>query len=90
MVSIVIIGVVIAVAVFVLLANRYAGKPKRAEKWEKADIMRQLLALSDRESGLSAIAPPVRSRAPLADRRVTLEKSQPRQKRNSQPIRSHK
>jgi len=32
-----------------LLASR---KPKRAEKWEKAAIMKQLLALSEREESM--------------------------------------
>jgi aspartokinase len=33
----------------VLLASR---KPRRAEKWEKAEIMKQLLALSEREESM--------------------------------------
>ncbi len=90
MVSIVIIGVVIAVAMFAILAKSHGGGPKRAEKWEKAAIMKQLLALSDRESGVSAIAPAVRSRAPLADRSSTPAKSRPQQKRNPQPVRLNK
>ncbi len=89
MVSIVIIGVVIAVAVFALLAKSRGGGPKRAEKWEKAAIMKQLLALSESESGVSAIVPPVRSRPP-ADRSTTPAKSRQQQKRNPQPIRLNK
>ncbi|MGC2184408.1 MAG: hypothetical protein WA637_14090, partial [Terriglobales bacterium] len=33
-------------------------------KWEKAEIMKQLLALSEREEGLRRPAPAVRLRAP--------------------------
>ena len=35
--------------------------PRKAKKQERAEIMRQLLALSDRESSISATTPPVRS-----------------------------
>ena len=41
-------GVVLVLALVIKLLER---KPKRAEKWEKAEIMRQLLALSEQESG---------------------------------------
>jgi Protein of unknown function (DUF2934) len=55
-------GVVTALAVFAILAKICAGKPKRAEKWEKAEIVKQLLALSERENSISPIAsPPARS-----------------------------
>ena len=40
---------VIAIAVLALVAKLCFSKPKRAEKWEKAEIMRQLLELSERE-----------------------------------------
>lgn len=57
-----------ALAVVVLLLAAMLGmrKPKRAEKWEKAEIMRQLLALSEAEMGTTATAPSVRLRAPAA------------------------
>ena len=55
--------VVIALAalaiVTLVLAKLFTGKPKRAEKWEKAEIVKQLLALSEQESG-SRIPAPVR------------------------------
>ena len=54
---------VIAIAVLALVAKLFS-KPKRAEKWEKAEIMRQLLALSERENAMVASAPSVRLRAP--------------------------
>ena len=63
------IGVVTALAVFAILAKACAGKPKRAEKWEKGEIIKQLVALSERENSTSQIAsPPARSlrRAPAS------------------------
>jgi hypothetical protein len=52
MISIVFIfmGVVTALAVFAILAKTCAGKPKRAEKWEQGEIIKQLLVLSEREN----------------------------------------
>jgi hypothetical protein len=64
MTSIVCIGVVIALGGFVIVLNKWA-RPKKAQKWEKADIMKQLLALSERESVVPASAP-ARSRTPRA------------------------
>ena len=57
MVSILFIGVVTALAVFAILAKTRAGEPRRAEKREKGEIIKQLLALSERENCVSAIAP---------------------------------
>lgn len=51
-------GAVTALAVFPILAKACAGKPKRAEKWEKGEIIKQLVALSERENGASQIASP--------------------------------
>ena len=48
-----------AIGVLVLV-KLFPGKPKRAEKYEKAQIMKQLLALSDQEE--SRRAPAVRLR----------------------------
>ena len=56
----------LAIGVLVLLAGLLSRKPKRPEKWEKAEIMKQLLALSEREEGLRRPAPAVRLRAPAA------------------------
>ena len=47
---------VLAIAVLVIVAKMSRAKPKRAEKWEKAAIMRQLLALSDQEETRQAAA----------------------------------
>jgi Protein of unknown function (DUF2934) len=55
-------GVVTALAAFAILAKTCAGEPKRAEKSEKGEIIKQLLALAERENSVSAIAsPPPRS-----------------------------
>ena len=46
----------IAVGVLALAAILLAPGPKRAEKWEKAEIMKKLLALSEQEEGRRAAA----------------------------------
>jgi|SRR5215469_15847558 len=61
MIGFVFIGVVTGLAVFAILAKTCAGKPKKAEKWEKGEIIKQLLVLSDGEHSSSAIAPPARN-----------------------------
>jgi hypothetical protein len=65
-------GAVTALAVFAILAKTCAGEPKRAEKWEKGEIIKQLVALSERKNSTSEIAsPPARSlwRAPTSTTR---------------------
>ncbi|PYX36650.1 MAG: hypothetical protein DMG81_15705 [Acidobacteria bacterium] len=54
----------VAVLLLALLLKLLGGKPKRAEKWEKAEIMKKLLALSESEANLRQPAPAVRLRAP--------------------------
>ena len=62
MLSLVFIAVVTTLAVFTILAKTCAGKTKKAEKWEKGEVIKQLLALSERESSGSVVAaPPARS-----------------------------
>lgn len=51
------------VALF-LLTPLGTRKPKRAEKWEKAEIMRKLLALSENEPGMAKV--------PVARSRITI------------------
>jgi hypothetical protein len=59
------IVLVLAIAVLSLVALRFMGKPKqRPEKWEKAEIMKQLLALSECEMGLAVKTTPARLHAP--------------------------
>ena len=57
MISILWISVVTVLAVGVILARRYVPKPKKAQKWEKAQIMKQLLAMSENEIGAPTVAP---------------------------------
>ncbi len=64
-------GVVTALAAFAILAKTCAGEPKRAEKSEKGEIIKQLLALSERENSVSAIASPPPGILRLASASVT-------------------
>jgi putative alpha-1,2-mannosidase len=56
--------VVIALAALAMITLAFAAfftrKPKRAEKWEKAEIVKQLLALSEQESSSRFPAPAAR------------------------------
>jgi hypothetical protein len=55
-------GVVTALVAYALLATPRESKPKRAEKVEKGEIIKQLLALAERENSISAnSSPPSRS-----------------------------
>jgi hypothetical protein len=67
MIGILFIGLVILLAAYLMLAKTGGHGPKKAKKQERAEIMRQLLALSDRENSISATTPPVRSRTPLTN-----------------------
>jgi Protein of unknown function (DUF2934) len=49
-------GAVTALAGLVIWARIRARQPKKAEKWEKGEIIKQLVALSDGENGVSARA----------------------------------
>ena len=89
MTGILFIGVVTALAVFAILAKASSGGPKRAEKWEKAEIIKQLLALSEGEKSISATAPSVRFRVPLSGMRPA-KAHQKQIGKTSQPIRSGK
>lgn len=51
MITIVLVGAVTALAMFAILMKLYAGEPKGAEKLDKGDIIKQLLALSELENG---------------------------------------
>jgi len=86
MIGIVSIGVVTGMAVFAILAKTWAGKPKKAEKWEKGEIIKQLLALSDGKNSSSAIMSPparsARSASTSAKRNETLRRGASRE-RNS-------
>jgi hypothetical protein len=66
---------VMAIATLVLLMALATRKPKRVEKWEKAEIMKQLLALSEQEAGGRQTASAARARPggsrPAPSRSVT-------------------
>jgi hypothetical protein len=55
MISIPIIAGGTALAAFAIWAKKYLGKPHKAEKREKAEIIKQLLALSEQENRALAI-----------------------------------
>jgi hypothetical protein len=57
MTSMIIIGVVIALAAIVVVVMKWGPEPKKAKRGEKAEIMKQLLALSDVENSMAATAP---------------------------------
>jgi hypothetical protein len=62
-IEIVIVLVVLLIAVLVFFPKKRAEKPKRPERWEKAEIVKQLLALSELENSLASTAPSFRSSA---------------------------
>lgn len=49
------VGIVTALAVVVILVRNLGDRPKKVSKWEKAEIMKQLLARADQESGVSTV-----------------------------------
>ena len=59
--------VALAIAVLSVVSIRCAGKPKkRPEPWEKTEIMKQLLKLSERENSLLVKSPSLQVRAPVS------------------------
>ena len=56
----------LAILVLLLVMRLFPSKPKRAEKWEKAEIMKQLLALSEEEENRRLGAPVSRTKAQSA------------------------
>lgn len=76
--GVVLVLAALAVVVLALAAMLFPRKPKRAEKWEKAQIMKQLLALSEREESLRRPAPAaMRMRAPANARNATRPATSP-------------
>jgi Protein of unknown function (DUF2934) len=85
MISILLIGVGTVLLVLAISAKTCAGRPKKAEKWEKGEIIKQLLELSEPENKVSPLAPPtknLRLASTPATRGDTLQKATFRQ-RNS-------
>jgi hypothetical protein len=56
MISMLCVGVVAAIAVGVIVAKTCASAPAKAQKREKAEIMKQLLALSEPENSILPVA----------------------------------
>jgi hypothetical protein len=91
MTNLFLIGLVVALVAYITLAKSWRPEPKKAKKQEKAEIMRQLLALSEREQGIVTAPSSVRSRTPTRDQ--GLNRSKILQKpagKVPQPIRSGK
>jgi hypothetical protein len=65
MVSIPLIGVASALVLCAVIAKVFAGGPGKASKSEKAEIMKQLLALSEGENTIPGKTPSIRARGPL-------------------------
>ncbi len=56
MTSIILVGVAGALAVFAIVVKARASKRKKADKWEKAEIVKRLVALSDRENAANGVS----------------------------------
>ena len=67
MINLPLIGVATALVVCAIMARVFAHGNQKAEKPQKAEIIKQLLALSDRENRLTGTAPSVPPRAPLSN-----------------------
>jgi hypothetical protein len=89
MINIPILGVASALVVCAIVARMFAPGNQKAEKSQKADIIKQLLELSERENRLSGAASSARRRAPLSNER-TRPGNAPRKAtpKISQPVRS--
>ena len=63
----------LAIGMLALATMRWRGKPKqRAEKGEKAEIMKRLLALAESEQSVAVRAPSARLRVPVARQGVRI------------------
>jgi hypothetical protein len=65
MISILFIGLASALLVFAIIARLPGDGRKKAKKAEKAEIVKQLLALSERENTMSETAPSARPQRQL-------------------------
>ncbi len=71
MTSIILVGVASALVVFAIVVKARASKRKKADKWEKAEIVKRLVALSDHENAANGISRPKSVlRTPAARRRA--------------------
>jgi hypothetical protein len=67
---IILIGAVAAAAMFVILLKLSPTEPKKAQKMEKGDILKQLLALSELEARTATAKTPVPQAKPQAEHPV--------------------
>ncbi len=58
MIAILFIGLLIALAAYLMLARTRKDDSIKAKRQEKSEIIRQLLALSDQEGRMAATPPP--------------------------------
>lgn len=70
MISIPLIGVAAALVLCAVIAKVLAGGSEKASKSEKAEIMKQLLALSASENSIARKTSSVAVRAPLSNQRA--------------------
>ena len=78
MTTMVLVGVASALAVLAITMRARAGKPKKAEKLEKARIVKRLLALSEREQVVKGISRQQSvSQRPAPRRRATAGRGAP-------------
>jgi hypothetical protein len=71
MTTIVLLGVASALVVLAIVVKALSGKQKKAEKWEKAQIVKRLVALSEQESAVKkAASQPPTSKRPAPARRA--------------------
>ena len=56
MTTIVLVGVACVLVVAAIIVKACAGGPKKAEKWEKAQIIKRLVALSENENKVNGIS----------------------------------
>jgi hypothetical protein len=66
MIAILFIGLLIALAAYLMLAKTRKEVSTKAKRQEKSEIIRQLLALSDQEDHMSATPPPPGNRRGFA------------------------
>ena len=78
MITIVLVGVAIFLAVFAITVKTRTVKPQNPAKWEKAQIVKQLLALSEREDMMNGISrQPSVSQSPTPRRRAAAPSTSP-------------
>ena len=91
MISVPLIVVATALIACAIVAKVFADEPEKPGKSQKAEIIKQLLVLSERENKIPAAASSVRLRAPLSNQGIRPSNGPRRTTtKTSQPIRSNK